>query len=73
MSSREGGRKRVASLVNRFSENYDERMRANSTYNDTQLRSDFLNAFLQALSWYVFNEKHAPQGQAGHIPHVGLA
>ncbi len=48
-------------LVNRFSQNRDAYIRADSDYNETQLRTDFLNPFLATLGWDVFNEKQAPQ------------
>jgi hypothetical protein len=59
--SREEGRKRVETLVPQFRENYRERVRSNSTYNETQLRNDFINPFLEALGWDVFNQAGAPQ------------
>jgi hypothetical protein len=51
----------IQGLVNRFSQNRAAYIRANSDYNETQLRTDFLNPFLVALGWDVFNEKQAPQ------------
>ncbi len=51
----------IQALVNRFSQNRAAYVRANSDYNETQLRIDFLNPFLVALGWDVFNEKQAPQ------------
>ncbi|HOU12962.1 MAG TPA: Eco57I restriction-modification methylase domain-containing protein [Anaerolineae bacterium] len=48
-------------LVNRFNQNRDTYVRSGSDYNETQLRTDFLNPFLAALGWDVFNEKQAPQ------------
>ncbi len=53
MSVREDGRKQVRLLVERFRENYGEYTRTNSSYNETQLRIDFLNPFLQALGWDI--------------------
>jgi len=61
MSERDEGRERVKDLVMRFSENQAEYARAGSEYNETELRNDFLNPFLQALGWDVSNEKHVPQ------------
>jgi type I restriction-modification system DNA methylase subunit len=51
----------IQALVNRFSQNRDVYVRSNSDYNETQLRTDFLNPFLAALGWDVFNEKQASQ------------
>ncbi len=51
----------VQGLVQRFRENYHEYTRANSDYNETLLRIDFLNPFLAALGWDVENKKQAPQ------------
>ncbi len=51
----------LQALVNRFGQNRAAYIQANSDYNETQLRSDFLNPFLIALGWDVFNEKRAPQ------------
>lgn len=48
-------------LVSRFDQHRAEYIRANADYNETQLRTDFLNPFLVALGWDVFNEKQAPQ------------
>ncbi len=59
MGIREDGREQVKLLVERFKDNYGEYKRANSDYNETQLRIDFLNPFLQALGWDVLNEKYA--------------
>jgi type I restriction-modification system DNA methylase subunit len=51
----------IQALVNRFSRNRVAYVRTNSDYNETQLRTDFLNPFLVTLGWDVFNERHAPQ------------
>lgn len=61
MAERDEGRERVRDLVRRFGENSGEYTRSGSDYNETQLRTDFLNPFLQALGWDVLNEKRAPQ------------
>jgi len=52
---------RIEDLINQFARNRDAYIQANSDYNETQLRTDFLNPFLVALGWDVFNEKQAPQ------------
>lgn len=51
----------IQALVNRFGQNKDAYVRVNSDYNETQLRADFLNPFLAALGWDVFNEKQSSQ------------
>ena len=58
---KEQSRQVIQSLVNRFDQNRAAYIRTNSDYNETQLRTDFLNPFLVALGWDVFNEKQAPQ------------
>ena len=55
MISREEGREIVRGLVEKFGERRSEYVRPN--YNETLLRNDFLNQFLQALGWDVFNQK----------------
>jgi type I restriction-modification system DNA methylase subunit len=59
MDPRDQGREVVTELVKKFSENRAEYMRA--TYNETLLRVDFLNPFLEALGWDVENRKGVPQ------------
>ncbi len=58
---KEQSQQAIQALVNRFDQNRAEYIRANSDYNETQLRTDFLNPFLVALGWDVFNEKQSPQ------------
>lgn len=50
-------------LVTQFLANRHEYIRGNSTYNETLLRTDFLNPFLEILGWDVNNRKQLPQGQ----------
>ena len=61
MTTREEGKRLVQILVERFRLNHREYARTNSPYNETQLRNDFLNPFLRALGWDVFNENQASQ------------
>lgn len=61
MTSREDAHQAVRTLVERFREKQSDYTRSGSIYNETQLRTDFLNPFLQALGWDVLNEKDAPQ------------
>jgi hypothetical protein len=51
MGIRDRGREVVKELVKKFSENYAEYTRSASTYNETLLRVDFLNPFLEVLGW----------------------
>jgi len=51
----------VKNLVEAFSQGREGYVSSRSTYNETQLRVDFLNRLLEALGWDVFNEKQAPQ------------
>ena len=46
-------------LVNSYSDNYQQFQ--NITYNETQLRVDFVNRFFKLLDWDVDNEKGLPQ------------
>jgi hypothetical protein len=61
MGVRDQGREVVKKLVKKFDENRAEYTRSASSYNETQLRVDFLNPFLEALGWDVDNEKGVPQ------------
>ncbi len=61
MGIRDQGREVVKELVRKFSENCAEYTRSASTYNETLLRVDFLNPFLEALGWDVENKKGVPQ------------
>ena len=51
----------VKELVDRFSNNHTAYTKSHSDYNEIQLRVDFLDHFLAALGWDVFNKKQAPQ------------
>src|SRR5579875_1804617 len=61
MVTRDQGREVVKELVKKFGENRAEYTRSASNYNETQVRVDFLNPFLEALGWDVDNKKGAPQ------------
>lgn len=52
-------RGRVAELVQTYSDNYPQFQRA--TYNETQVRVDFVNRFFKLLGWDVDNERGLPQ------------
>ena len=49
----------VADLVQTYSNNYAQFQRA--TYNETQVRVDFVNRFFKLLGWDVDNERGLPQ------------
>lgn len=51
--------KRVAELVQTYSDNFQQFQRA--TYNETQVRVDFVNRFFKLLGWDVDNERGLPQ------------
>ena len=52
-------RERVTELVQIYSDNYPQFQRA--TYNETQVRVDFVNRFFKLLGWDVDNERGLPQ------------
>ena len=52
-------RERVAELVQTYSNNYPQFQRV--TYNETQVRVDFVNRFFELLGWDVDNERGLPQ------------
>ena len=58
---KEAGLQLVKELVNKFACNHTAYTESHSVYNETQLRVDFLDRFLAALGWDVFNDKQAPQ------------
>lgn len=61
MSKGEAGKAAVEKLIQAFHANREDYIKPGSSYNETQLRSDFLNPFLEALGWDVLNKKGAPQ------------
>ncbi|MCX6382067.1 MAG: hypothetical protein NT023_21765 [Armatimonadetes bacterium] len=71
MSSREAGRQRVETLVERFRANYTDYTRPSSLYNETHLRTDFLNDLLESLGWDVQNKKNAPDVQKARLYTAG--
>lgn len=52
-------RERVTELVQTYSDNYPQFQRA--TYNETQVRVDFVNRFFKLLGWDVDNERGLPR------------
>ena len=61
MNNKETTRQRIQELVEQFSHNHVLHTQSHSVYNETQLRSDFINQFFQALGWDVYNAKQVPQ------------
>lgn len=49
----------IAELVKTYSDNYSQFQR--TTYNETQVRVDFVNRFFKLLGWDVDNERGFPQ------------
>lgn len=49
----------VSGLVSTYRDNYQQFQCA--TYNETQVRGDFVNNFFRLLGWDVYNEKALPQ------------
>ena len=45
----------ITELVRRFREHHD--VYTSGSYNETQLRRDFLDTFLEALGWDIFNKQ----------------
>lgn len=59
--NKEQSQQSIQILIDRFAQNRSAYVQIDSDYNETQLRNDFLNPFLSALGWDVFNEKESPQ------------
>lgn len=51
----------LANLVDKYLQHRQQYVRSNSTYNETLLRNDFLNPFLEILGWDVQNKQGVPQ------------
>lgn len=52
---------RLKALVFRFEENESQYVASGSSYNETELRTDFLNELFQILGWDVLNNKGHPK------------
>jgi len=50
-------KKELEELISRFEKNESEYIKSGSSYNETELRSDFLNKFFEILGWDVLNER----------------
>src|SRR4030042_6721511 len=60
-NQRDSARKEIERLVISFRANVAQYRRSDSTYNETQLRTDFLAPLLKALGWDIDNSKGLPQ------------
>ncbi len=60
-NQRDNARKEIERLVSAFRANVAQHRRNDSTYNETQLRTDFLDPLLKALGWDIDNSKSLPQ------------
>jgi type I restriction-modification system DNA methylase subunit len=63
MKNIEAARQEIQKLVDQFGYNHTYYIKSDSDYNETQLRVDFINQFLNILGWDVYNEKKAPQSR----------
>ena len=61
MDQREKGREKIKELIKNYEDNFPDYFTATDTYNEAQVRVDFLNPFLEALGWDVLNAKQSPQ------------
>jgi type I restriction-modification system DNA methylase subunit len=61
MKNIETARQEIQKLVDQFDYNHSYYIKSDSDYNETQLRVDFINQFLNIMGWDVYNEKKAPQ------------
>ena len=63
MKNIETARQEIQKLVDQFGYNHTYFIKSDSDYNETQLRVDFINQFLNIPGWDVYNEKKAPQNR----------
>jgi type I restriction-modification system DNA methylase subunit len=61
MSDFETRKQQLQSLVAQYIRERDQYVRSTSTYNETQLRADFLDPLLEILGWDVKNVRGVPQ------------
>ncbi len=59
-TDREQAREQVCQLVQRFRQNLNDYIKADSPYNETQARTDFISPLLLALGWDVYNTRSQP-------------
>lgn len=60
MNDKVTARQQIQALVEQFKQNHQLYTRSHSGYNETQLRADFINQFLQILGWDVYDVRQAP-------------
>ena len=53
--SREEAKNRIQELVNRFDKNKKQYL--DKSYDETNVRVEFIDKFFEALGWDVYNEK----------------
>ncbi|MBZ0296992.1 MAG: Eco57I restriction-modification methylase domain-containing protein [Anaerolineae bacterium] len=61
MSDSESRKQQLQALVAQYVRDRDQYVRLTSTYNETQLRADYLDPLLEILGWDVKNERGLPQ------------
>lgn len=61
MSDFETRKQQLQTLVEQYIRERDQYVRSTSTYNETQLRADFLDPLLEILGWDVKNVRGVPQ------------
>jgi type I restriction-modification system DNA methylase subunit len=61
MSNSESRKQQLQTLVEQYVREREQYVRSTSTYNETQLRADFLDPLLKILGWDVKNERGMPQ------------
>ena len=59
-NAKEAARSKIANLVDNFRRNEADYLRP--TYNETQVRTDFISPLLQAFGWDVYNIQNRPLG-----------
>ncbi len=64
------GREFISSLIESFEKNHSDYL--NESYNETQLRNDFLNPFLRALGWDIENRAQKTHYLRDVIQEYGL-
>ena len=62
----EESRKKVQQLVNKFDEHFDSYK--NQNYNETNVRTQFINPFFELLGWDVYNKEGIPEEHRDVIP-----
>lgn len=59
--TRDEARNALANLVAKYAAGRDEYVKPSSAYSETEVRSDYLNPFLEILGWDVTNKRGLPQ------------